>query len=147
MTPAQLEEGYRRAYRDFYRWGSILRGAAAKPDWAGRARHAAYAIGWKKCEPAWDALIRARRVGRGLPLLERVLAGAPKAGLRAGGPAAAGRAGTTRAVLSAPRGSARAILVVEPCGPSWSSTSPRRSLDGSSTVGVFFSLVPGDKPA
>ncbi len=87
MTPAQLEDGYRRAYRDFYRWGSILRGAAAKPDWAGRARHAAYAIGWKKCEPAWDALIRARRVGRGLPLLERVLAGAPKAGLRAARPA------------------------------------------------------------
>ena len=105
MTPAQLEDGYRRAYRDFYRWGSILRGAAAKPDWAGRARHAAYAIGWKKCEPAWDALIRARRVGRGLPLLERVLAGAPKARPSGRSPGAAGQAGTTRAVLSAPRGS------------------------------------------
>jgi radical SAM superfamily enzyme YgiQ (UPF0313 family) len=75
MTPGELEEGYGRAYRDFYRWGSILRGAAAKPDLAGRLRHAAYAIGWKKCEPAWDLLIRARRVGRALPFLERVLAG------------------------------------------------------------------------
>jgi len=75
MTPLQLEEGYRRAYRDFYRWGSVLRGAAAKPDWAARARHAAYTIGWKKCGPVWDLLIRARHVGRGLPLLERVLAG------------------------------------------------------------------------
>ena len=74
MTPRQLEEGYWRAYRDFYRWGGILRGAATKPDLAGRLRHAAYAIGWKKCEPAWDLLIRARRVGREVPILERVLA-------------------------------------------------------------------------
>jgi radical SAM superfamily enzyme YgiQ (UPF0313 family) len=75
LSPAALEDGYRRAYREFYRWGSILRGAAAKADWAGRTRHAAYAIGWKKCEPLWDILIRARRVGRGLPVLEAVLAG------------------------------------------------------------------------
>ena len=75
MTPRQLEEGYWRAYRDFYRWGGILRGAATKPDLAGALRHAAYAVGWKKCEPVWDALIRARRVARALPLLERVLAG------------------------------------------------------------------------
>ncbi len=74
-TPGELEAGYWRAYRDFYRWGSILRGAAAKADLAGRLRHAAYAIGWKKCEPVWDLLIRARRVGRALPVLERVLAG------------------------------------------------------------------------
>jgi hypothetical protein len=77
MGPRQLEEGYWRAYRDFYRWGSILRGAATKPDLLGSLRHAAYAIGWKKCEPAWDLLIRARRVGQALPLLERVLAGRP----------------------------------------------------------------------
>jgi radical SAM superfamily enzyme YgiQ (UPF0313 family) len=75
LTPDQLEEGYRRAYRDFYRWGSILRGAVTKPDLASGLRHAAYAIGWKKCEPVWDLLIRARRVGRALPLLETVLAG------------------------------------------------------------------------
>jgi radical SAM superfamily enzyme YgiQ (UPF0313 family) len=73
LTPQNLEEGYWRAYRGFYRWGSILRGAATKPDLAGRLRHAAYAIGWKKCEPVWDLLIRARRVGRARPLLERVL--------------------------------------------------------------------------
>jgi radical SAM superfamily enzyme YgiQ (UPF0313 family) len=74
MTPRRLEEGYWRAYRDFYRWGSILRGAATKPDLLGGLRHAAYAIGWKKSEPVWDLLIRARRVARALPLLERVLA-------------------------------------------------------------------------
>lgn len=76
MTPDELEDGYRRAYRDFYAWGGILRAAATKPNLAGALRHAAYAIGWKKCEPLWDLLIRARRVGRALPLLETVLAAA-----------------------------------------------------------------------
>jgi radical SAM superfamily enzyme YgiQ (UPF0313 family) len=75
MTPRQLEEGYWRAYRDFYSWGSILRAAATKSDLASGLRHAAYAIGWKKCEPVWDLLIRSRRVAQGLPVLERVLAG------------------------------------------------------------------------
>jgi hypothetical protein len=68
-----LEAGYWRAYRDFYRWGNIARGAATKPTMAGAVRHAAYAAGWKKFEPLWDWLIRARRVGRALPLLETVL--------------------------------------------------------------------------
>ncbi len=75
MTPAELEAGYWRAYRDFYRWGSILRSAATEPTWAGRVRHAAYAAGWKKFEPLWDLLIRARRVAHALPLLEAVLTG------------------------------------------------------------------------
>jgi len=70
-----LEEGYRRAYREFYRWGSILRGASTKETLAGGLRHAAYAAGWKKFEPLWDWLIRARRVGRALPVLETVLDG------------------------------------------------------------------------
>ena len=79
MTPRQLEEGYRRAYRHFYRWGQVLRGAARHRDPVAGLRHAAYAIGWKKCEPVWDLLIRARRVGRALPFLEAVLAGAGRA--------------------------------------------------------------------
>jgi radical SAM superfamily enzyme YgiQ (UPF0313 family) len=75
MNEAELEAGYRRAYREFYRWGSILRGAATKATRAGRLRHLAYAGGWKKCERLWDAVIRARQVFRMLPLLEAVLAG------------------------------------------------------------------------
>ncbi len=90
MSPRELEDGYWRAYREFYSWGGILRGAAAKPDLAGGLRHAAYAIGWKKCEPVWDLLIRSRRVARGLPFLERVLDAASagrgrRVGLEVGG--------------------------------------------------------------
>lgn len=75
MTPEALEEGYRRAYRNFYRWGSILHGAATKPNLLGAARHMAYAGGWKKFEPLWDLVIRARRIRRMLPILEGVLTG------------------------------------------------------------------------
>jgi hypothetical protein len=75
LTARELEEGYRRAYRDFYRWGSILRGARTQPTLRGKARHAAYAGGWKKFEPLWDLAIRAKRVGRGLPVLESILSG------------------------------------------------------------------------
>jgi radical SAM superfamily enzyme YgiQ (UPF0313 family) len=73
MTPAQLEEGYWRAYRSFYRWGSIWRGASTKDTLRGRARHIGYSAGWKKFEPLWNALIRGRQVLRALPVLERIL--------------------------------------------------------------------------
>jgi radical SAM superfamily enzyme YgiQ (UPF0313 family) len=75
LTPEELEAGYWRAYRDFYRWGSILRGASTKEAWGERLRHVAYAGGWKKLEPLWDLVIRARRVTALLPVLEGVLSG------------------------------------------------------------------------
>jgi radical SAM superfamily enzyme YgiQ (UPF0313 family) len=74
LRPEELEQGYWRAYREFYRWGSILQGAATKPTLGGRLRHVAYAGGWKKLEPVWDWAIRARRVNQLLPVLESVLA-------------------------------------------------------------------------
>ena len=74
LTVEELEAGYWRAYRDFYRWGAIFRGAASKVAWSGRVRHVAYAGGWKRFEPLWDVLIRTKRVTRLLPLLEAVLA-------------------------------------------------------------------------
>lgn len=41
----------------------------------GQMRHVAYAGGWKKLEPMWDWIIRARQLGRMLPVLESVLSG------------------------------------------------------------------------
>jgi radical SAM superfamily enzyme YgiQ (UPF0313 family) len=75
MTPQQLESGYRKAYRDFYRWGSILRGARNHDEALGGLRHLAYAAGWKKFERAWNLVIRARQVAHMLPVLEAVLSG------------------------------------------------------------------------
>jgi radical SAM superfamily enzyme YgiQ (UPF0313 family) len=73
MSPETLEAGYWRAYRDFYRWGSIFRSAWRQDGWKERFRHVAYVSGWKKFEPIWDWVIRAKRVGNFLPLLETIL--------------------------------------------------------------------------
>jgi radical SAM superfamily enzyme YgiQ (UPF0313 family) len=73
MSAAALEAGYWRAYRRFYQWRSIARGASAHAGLAGKLRHFAYAAGWKKFEPLWDLAIRAKRVGYMLPLLETIL--------------------------------------------------------------------------
>jgi radical SAM superfamily enzyme YgiQ (UPF0313 family) len=73
MSGTDLERGYWRAYRNFYRWRSIARGAVAHGNLVAGLRHAAYAIGWKKLEPLWDVIIRARRATSMLPVLETIL--------------------------------------------------------------------------
>jgi radical SAM superfamily enzyme YgiQ (UPF0313 family) len=73
LTGEQLEYGYWKAYRDFYRWGSILRGSSAHDTVLSGLRHFAYAAGWKKFEPLWDRVIRAKRAGMMLPVLETIL--------------------------------------------------------------------------
>jgi radical SAM superfamily enzyme YgiQ (UPF0313 family) len=75
LSPAVLEAGYWRAYRDFYGWANIARGAWHKPTVGGRLRHVAYAAGWKKLEPLWDWVIRVQRVANLRPALEAVLTG------------------------------------------------------------------------
>lgn len=79
MTAEGLEAGYWRAYRDFYRWGSILRSAAAKETLGAQVRHVAYTGAWKKCEPVWDAIIRACLLGLVAPLMERVMSAGRRA--------------------------------------------------------------------
>jgi radical SAM superfamily enzyme YgiQ (UPF0313 family) len=74
MSAGDLVRGYRRAYREFYRWPAIMRGARRQPTARQALRHVAYAGGWKHFEPVWDLLIRARRVNTALPLLEKTLA-------------------------------------------------------------------------
>ena len=80
LSPAALESGYWHAYRDFYGWANIARGAWSKPTIDGRLRHVAYAAGWKKLEPLWDWAIRAKRVADLRPALEAVLTGTPARG-------------------------------------------------------------------
>jgi radical SAM superfamily enzyme YgiQ (UPF0313 family) len=75
ISAENLESGYWRAYRNFYRWGSIFKGAWAKEDFLGKLRHIGYAGGWKKFEPLWDWVIRAKRAGNMLPALETILSG------------------------------------------------------------------------
>lgn len=75
LTAEQLETGYWRAYRDFYRWGNIFQGSQAHTKTIDQLRHIAYAGGWKKFEGMWDWVIRAKRAANMLPVLESVLSG------------------------------------------------------------------------
>ena len=75
MTTTQLEDGYRRAYRDFYSWRNIATSASSKPVLSRRLRHVAYAAGWKKFEGVWNAAIRLKQLTQIRPALEGVLSG------------------------------------------------------------------------
>ena len=93
MSGDELEQGYWRAYREFYRGGTSpaarRRTAASSPG----LRHFAYASGWKKFEPLWDLVIRARHAGAMLPVLEGILSefGQRPASSAAGSPATSAR--------------------------------------------------------
>jgi radical SAM superfamily enzyme YgiQ (UPF0313 family) len=73
LTPEALKNGYDWAYREFYRWSSIASAALSHGSIKHQAKHFFYAAGWKKFEPLWDAVIRARRLGVMTPVLEGVL--------------------------------------------------------------------------
>jgi hypothetical protein len=75
MPAEALEAGYWRAYRQFYRWGSILQAARTREGLGARLRHIAYAGGWKKADPFWELVIRMKQVSVLGPALERLLEG------------------------------------------------------------------------
>jgi radical SAM superfamily enzyme YgiQ (UPF0313 family) len=73
LTPAELKQGYDRAYRDFYAWRNVARGSFAHDSFKHMAKHFFYAAGWKKFEPLWDVVIKGKRLAAMTPLLEAVL--------------------------------------------------------------------------
>jgi radical SAM superfamily enzyme YgiQ (UPF0313 family) len=73
LSPEALKNGYDWAYREFYRWSSIARASLHHGTLKHQLKHFFYASGWKKFEPLWDMLIRARQLTRVTPLLEAVL--------------------------------------------------------------------------
>src|SRR6202040_4099529 len=73
LKPETLKAGYDWAYREFYRWRSIARASLQHGTLKHQAKHFFYASGWKKFEPLWDLMIRARQLRQVTPLLEAVL--------------------------------------------------------------------------
>jgi radical SAM superfamily enzyme YgiQ (UPF0313 family) len=73
LTPEQLKKGYDWAYREFYRWSSIAHASLSHDSLKHQAKHFFYATGWKKFEPLWDLMIRAKQLRAMTPLLEGVL--------------------------------------------------------------------------
>jgi radical SAM superfamily enzyme YgiQ (UPF0313 family) len=73
LDPARLKAGYDWAYREFYRWSSIGRASLSHGSVKHQLKHFFYAAGWKKFEPLWDVVIRARQLPTMTPVLEAVL--------------------------------------------------------------------------
>src|SRR3569833_1557542 len=73
LSAEALKAGYDWAYREFYRWSAIARASLHHGTIKHQLKHFFYASGWKKFEPLWDMLIRARRLAQMTPLLEAVL--------------------------------------------------------------------------
>ncbi len=73
LTAEKLKAGYDWAYREFYRWSSIARASLHHGTVKHQAKHFFYATGWKKFEPLWDLVIRAKQLAWMTPMLEAVL--------------------------------------------------------------------------
>ena len=73
LSAEKLKAGYDWAYREFYRWCAIARAALHHGTLKHQVKHFFYAAGWKKFEPLWDLMIRARQLAHVTPLLEGVL--------------------------------------------------------------------------
>jgi radical SAM superfamily enzyme YgiQ (UPF0313 family) len=73
LKPEVLKDGYDWAYKEFYRWQSIAQASLSHGTLKHQAKHFFYAAGWKKFEPVWDFMIRARQLRKVTPLLETVL--------------------------------------------------------------------------
>jgi len=71
LSPGALEEGYWRAYDEFYSYGSILRRATGLPS---ALKRIAYNVGWKKMDGLWAALIHLGLLPQIRPLFEQILA-------------------------------------------------------------------------
>jgi radical SAM superfamily enzyme YgiQ (UPF0313 family) len=95
LQPETLKAGYDWAYLEFYRWSSIARASLRHGTLKHQAKHFFYASGWKKFEPVWDLMIRARQLARVTPLLEAVLSKITRAS------AASSTASTAKAIAEA----------------------------------------------
>lgn len=73
LSAKALKRGYDWAYREFYRWSSIGRGSLSHGSLKHQVKHFSYAAGWKKLEPLWDFVIRAKQLRMMTPMLEAVL--------------------------------------------------------------------------
>ena len=71
MTPSQLEEGYWWSYKEFYRYGSIIRRSLGLPN---PLKRILYNVAWKKMDPIWDWAIGHNLIEHVLPAFEFALA-------------------------------------------------------------------------
>ncbi|NQT15492.1 MAG: B12-binding domain-containing radical SAM protein [Planctomycetes bacterium] len=70
MTAEELEQGHKRAYREFLSYGSILRRSFGVP---GTLKRLAYNVAWMRLDPLWVAIIRSGLMPYATRIFDRVL--------------------------------------------------------------------------
>ena len=73
MTAKEIEDGYWRAYHEFYSWRNILNASWSHDRISAKIQHLCYTGGWKKIEPLWNLLINLGRLDKMMPVLEKLL--------------------------------------------------------------------------
>ncbi len=73
LTAYELEEGYKWAYKEFYRWSNIFKASSMHDSSKHKLKHLFYTGGWKKFESIWNVLINLGGLKKMLPLLELLL--------------------------------------------------------------------------
>ena len=73
MTRKELEDGYKWAYKEFYRWSNIFKASFSHDKIKHQLKHLVYTGGWKKFEPLWGLIINSGGLQYMLPLLELLL--------------------------------------------------------------------------
>lgn len=58
ITKEEMELGYNKAYKDFYKWGNIVKSSKEHEEVRMKLKHLTYAGAWKKFEPVWGFIIR-----------------------------------------------------------------------------------------
>ena len=75
MSQIEIEQGYWRSYKNFYKWGSIFKAGNTKPTFSAKARHIVYSGAWKKFDPLWAMIIKMKQLNHIIPPLETILKG------------------------------------------------------------------------
>ena len=73
ISQKQMEEGYKRAYDTFYKWGNIIKSSTEHETLKMKLKHLSYAGGWKKFEPVWNFIIKNEFLAKTRIALEKTL--------------------------------------------------------------------------
>ncbi|WP_026478786.1 B12-binding domain-containing radical SAM protein [Alkaliphilus transvaalensis] len=64
ISKEEMEAGYQRAYKDFYRWGNIAKSSNEHQTFKMKLKHFTYAGAWKKFEPVWNFIIKTDQLSK-----------------------------------------------------------------------------------
>lgn len=73
ITKEEMESGYNRAYKNFYKWSNIYKASKEHEELRMRLKHFTYAGAWKKFEPVWNFLIKNELLSKARGTLVRTL--------------------------------------------------------------------------